>query len=49
MQKTVVSGFVFRQFPLIGDTHGLPPTWRHATRPVGHVRVAVAEMEQARR
>lgn len=43
-----MSGFVFRQFPLIGNAHGLSPTWRHAARPVGHVRVAVVEMEQAR-
>lgn len=48
IQKTVVSGFVFRQFPLIGNAHGLSPTWRYAARPVGHVRVTVVEVEQAR-
>lgn len=48
IQKTVVSGFVFRQFPLIGNAYGLSPTWRHAARPVSHVRVAVVEMKQAR-
>ena len=48
IQKTVVSGFVFRQFPPIGNAHGLSPTWRYAARPVGHVRVTVVEVEQAR-
>lgn len=48
IQKTVVRCFVFRQFPRIGTAHGLSPTRGYAARPVGHVRVAVVEVEQAR-